>query len=78
MLSIFEEIGGEALENYRRDIEEAMVRASGKFYSRKALDWMATMSCDEYMLKVNPIFSSASQSIRFISSLHNSTSYVVT
>lgn len=77
VLSIFEEIGGEALENYKRDIEEAMVEASGKFYSRKALDWMATMSYDEYMLKVNPSFSTASQSLRFSSSLHDSTSCVV-
>lgn len=52
VLSIFEEIGGDALENYEKDIGEAMVEASGKFYSRKALDWMATMSYDEYMLKV--------------------------
>ncbi|XP_057772096.1 cullin-1-like isoform X2 [Salvia miltiorrhiza] len=52
VLSIFEEIGGDALENYENDIEEAMVEASAKFYSAKALDWMATMSYEEYMLKV--------------------------
>lgn len=65
MLRIFEEIGGDALENYEKDIEEAMVEAFGKFYSRKALEWIATMSYDECMLKVIPLFSTVFQSPRY-------------
>ncbi|KAL1543096.1 hypothetical protein AAHA92_20110 [Salvia divinorum] len=52
VVSIFEEIGGDALKNLESDIEEAMVEDSAEFYSRKALDWMSIMSYDEYMLKV--------------------------
>ncbi|KAH6769721.1 hypothetical protein C2S52_014524 [Perilla frutescens var. hirtella] len=52
VLSIFEEIGGDALKNYEKDIEVAMVEASAEFYSKKALDWMATLSYEDYMLKV--------------------------
>lgn len=52
VVSIFEEIGDDALKNFEKDIEEAMVEASARFYSRKALDWITTMSYENYMLKV--------------------------
>lgn len=54
VLSIFEEIGGDALKNFEKDIEEAMVEASASFYSGKALGWITTMSYENYMLKVIP------------------------
>lgn len=54
VLHIYEEIGGEdASKQYAKDIEEAIIGATSKFYSKKALGWIATLSCEDYMLKVS-------------------------
>lgn len=54
VLNIFEEIGEDSSENYAKDIEEALVEATALFYSRNALNWIATKSYEDYMLKVSP------------------------
>ncbi|KAK6161134.1 hypothetical protein DH2020_004515 [Rehmannia glutinosa] len=52
VLHIYDEIGEGKLKHYAEEFEEAIIEATSKFYSRKALNWIPTMSYDDYMLKV--------------------------
>lgn len=52
VLDIYVEIGEGSWKYYEKDFEEAMVNATAEFYSKKSLDWISTMCCENYMLKV--------------------------
>ncbi|KAI3469405.1 hypothetical protein Pfo_026068 [Paulownia fortunei] len=69
VLKIYEEIGEDALKQCAKDIEEAMIEATATFYSKKALDWIASKSYEDYMLKVEECLeqekSKVSESLRF-------------
>lgn len=52
VLDIYVEIGEDSLKYYEKDFEEAMVNATAEFYSKKSMDWISTMSYENYMLKV--------------------------
>ncbi|GFQ05239.1 cullin-1 [Phtheirospermum japonicum] len=52
ILEIYEVIGKDSSKYYREDIEKAIVEATCTFYSRKALNWIANLSYEDYMLKV--------------------------
>ncbi|KAL0460819.1 UNVERIFIED_CONTAM: Cullin-1 [Sesamum latifolium] len=43
---------GEGSRKYYVDFEEAMMKATTAFYSRKALDWITNHTYQDYMLKV--------------------------
>lgn len=52
VLGIFVEMGGNSdLSCYEADLEEALLKETATFYSRKAAVWIASDSCPEYMLK---------------------------
>lgn len=51
VLDIFVEIGMGPMDDYENDFEEAMLKDSASYYSRKALNWIVEDSCPDYMLK---------------------------
>ncbi|XP_049347673.1 cullin-1-like isoform X2 [Solanum verrucosum] len=52
ILDIYVEIGGDTMKYYEKDFEESMLKDTAVFYSKKASDWIASKSYEEYMLKV--------------------------
>ncbi|XP_012828391.1 PREDICTED: cullin-1-like [Erythranthe guttata] len=53
VLNIYDEIeSGDASKHHAKYIEDAIIEATSKFYSRKAVNWIAMESYDDYMLKV--------------------------
>lgn len=55
VLDIFVEIGMGQMDFYENDFEEAMLKDTAAYYSRKASNWILEDSCPDYMLKVNRI-----------------------
>jgi len=51
VLDIFVEIGNGDLSCYEADFEEALLKDTSTFYSRKAVVWIQADSCPDYMLK---------------------------
>ncbi|KAI4364426.1 hypothetical protein MLD38_020519 [Melastoma candidum] len=51
VLDIFVEIGMGQMEDYENDFEEAMLKDTAAYYSRKASSWILEDSCPDYMLK---------------------------
>lgn len=51
ILDIYVEIGGDTMKYYEKDFEESMLKDTAVFYSKKASDWIASKSYEEYMLK---------------------------
>ncbi|XP_006342835.2 cullin-1-like [Solanum tuberosum] len=51
ILDIYVEIGGNTMKYYEKDFEESMLKDTAVFYSKKASDWIASKSYEEYMLK---------------------------
>ena len=41
------------MDHYENDFEEAMLKDTAAYYSRKASKWISEDSCPDYMLKVN-------------------------
>ncbi|KAJ8565983.1 hypothetical protein K7X08_008559 [Anisodus acutangulus] len=52
VLDIYVEMGGDSMKYYAKDFEESMLKDTAVFYSKKASDWMASKSYEDYMLKV--------------------------
>lgn len=52
VLDIFVEIGMGKMDYYENDFEEAMLKDTAAYYSRKASNWILEDSCPDYMLKV--------------------------
>ncbi|KAH0664537.1 hypothetical protein KY290_030447 [Solanum tuberosum] len=52
VLGIFAEIGRGEMEYYVSDFEDAMLRDTAAYYSRKASSWIVEDSYSDYMLKV--------------------------
>lgn len=57
VLDIFVEIGMSQMDYYENDFEEAMLKDTAAYYSRKASNWILEDSCPDYMLKVIKSFS---------------------
>ncbi|EYU43930.1 hypothetical protein MIMGU_mgv11b018794mg [Erythranthe guttata] len=54
VLNIYDEIeSGDASKHHAKYIEDAIIEATSKFYSRKAVNWIAMESYDDYMLKIH-------------------------
>lgn len=53
VLDIFVEIGMSQMDYYENDFEEAMLKDTAAYYSRKASNWILEDSCPDYMLKVH-------------------------
>ncbi|XP_011090310.1 cullin-1-like [Sesamum indicum] len=51
-IDIYVEIADGSRKYYVQDFEEAMMKATTAFYSRKALDWITNQTYQDYMLKV--------------------------
>ncbi|KAL7123841.1 hypothetical protein ABFS83_14G009800 [Erythranthe nasuta] len=51
VLDIFVEIGMGQMDYYENDFEEAMLKDTAAYYSRKASIWILDDSCPDYMLK---------------------------
>ncbi|XP_015088547.1 cullin-1-like isoform X2 [Solanum pennellii] len=51
VLDIFVGIGMGEMEYYENDFEEAMLKDTAAYYSRKASSWIVEDSCPDYMLK---------------------------
>ncbi|KAK4586758.1 hypothetical protein RGQ29_023787 [Quercus rubra] len=51
VLDIFVEIGMGQMDQYENDFEEAMLKDTAAYYSRKASSWILEDSCPDYMLK---------------------------
>ncbi|RAL39099.1 hypothetical protein DM860_011585 [Cuscuta australis] len=51
VLDIFVEIGMGQMEYYENDFEDAMLKDTASYYSRKASNWIVEDSCPDYMLK---------------------------
>ncbi|XP_015071797.1 cullin-1-like isoform X1 [Solanum pennellii] len=51
IFDIYVDIGGDTMKYYEKDFEEFMLKDSAVFYSKKASDWIASKSYEEYMLK---------------------------
>ncbi|XP_038700032.1 cullin-1-like [Tripterygium wilfordii] len=51
VLDIFVEIGMTHMDHYENDFEEAMLKDTAAYYSRKASNWILEDSCPDYMLK---------------------------
>ncbi|XP_059297906.1 cullin-1-like [Lycium ferocissimum] len=51
VLDIFVEIGSGTMVYYVNDFEDAMLRDTATYYSRKASSWIVEDSCPDYMLK---------------------------
>ncbi|KAF8401516.1 hypothetical protein HHK36_012456 [Tetracentron sinense] len=52
VLDIFVEIGMGQLDCYENDFEEAMLKDTSAYYSRKASNWILEESCPIYMLNI--------------------------
>ncbi|KAI9201655.1 hypothetical protein LWI28_026914 [Acer negundo] len=52
VLDIFVEIGMGQMDHYENDFEDAMLKDTAVYYSRKASNWILGYSCLDYMLKV--------------------------
>ncbi|PON62449.1 Cullin, N-terminal [Trema orientale] len=52
VVDIFVEIGMGQMDHYENDFEEAMLKDTAAYYSRKASKWISEDSCPDYMLKV--------------------------
>lgn len=52
VLDISVEIGMGKMECYDRDFEDALLKDTSAYYSRKASNWILEDSCPDYMLKV--------------------------
>jgi hypothetical protein len=52
VLDIFVEIAMGQMECYDRDFEDALLKVTSAYYSRKASNWILGNSCPDYMLKV--------------------------
>ncbi|KAF7150854.1 hypothetical protein RHSIM_Rhsim02G0010100 [Rhododendron simsii] len=52
VLDIYVEIGEGSMTYYAKDFEEAMLKDTTSFYSKKATIWIASLSYKDYMLKV--------------------------
>ncbi|CAI0466804.1 unnamed protein product [Linum tenue] len=53
ILDIFVEIGMGQMDYYENDFEDAMLKDTAAYYSRKASNWILEDSCPDYMLKVS-------------------------
>ncbi|KAK4730702.1 hypothetical protein R3W88_023690 [Solanum pinnatisectum] len=51
VLDIFVGIGMGKMEYYENDFEDAMLKHTAAYYSRKASSWIVEDSCPDYMLK---------------------------
>nr|GMD13041.1 cullin-1-like [Ipomoea batatas] len=51
VLDIFVEIGMGQMEYYENDFEDALLKDTAAYYSRKASNWIVEDSCPDYMLK---------------------------
>ncbi|KAH7573592.1 hypothetical protein JRO89_XS03G0177700 [Xanthoceras sorbifolium] len=51
VLDIFVEIGMGQMDHYENDFEDAMLKDTAAYYSRKASNWILEDSCPDYMLK---------------------------
>ncbi|XP_060216870.1 cullin-1-like [Lycium barbarum] len=51
VLDIFVGIGMGVMEDYENDFEDAMLKDTAAYYSRKASSWIVEDSCPDYMLK---------------------------
>ncbi|CAI0466808.1 unnamed protein product [Linum tenue] len=51
ILDIFVEIGMGQMDYYENDFEDAMLKDTAAYYSRKASNWILEDSCPDYMLK---------------------------
>ncbi|XP_060668646.1 cullin-1 [Ziziphus jujuba] len=51
VLDIFVEVGMGQMDHYQNDFEEAMLKDTAAYYSRKASNWILEYSCPDYMLK---------------------------
>ncbi|CAI0467380.1 unnamed protein product [Linum tenue] len=51
ILDIFVEIGMGQMDYYENDFEDAMLKDTAAYYSRKASNWIQEDSCPDYMLK---------------------------
>lgn len=56
VLDIFVEIGMGQMEYYENDFEDALLKDTAAYYSRKASNWIVEDSCPDYMLKVIIVF----------------------
>nr|XP_009773993.1 PREDICTED: cullin-1-like [Nicotiana sylvestris] len=52
VLDIYVEMDEDSMKYYVKDFEESMLKDTAIFYSKKALDWIASKSYEDYMLKV--------------------------
>ena len=52
VLDIFVEIGMGQMYQYENDFDDAMLKDTAAYYSRKASNWILEDSCPDYMLKV--------------------------
>ncbi|KAK4380015.1 hypothetical protein RND71_001877 [Anisodus tanguticus] len=52
VLDIYVEMGGDSMKYYAKDFEESMLKDTAVFYSKKASDWIASKSYEDYILKV--------------------------
>ncbi|KAL8031552.1 hypothetical protein ABFX02_13G033600 [Erythranthe guttata] len=52
VLDVFVEMGKGKIEFYTDDFEDAMLKDTAHYYSRKASQWIFQDSCPDYMLKV--------------------------
>lgn len=52
VLDMYVEMGGDSMKYYAKDFEESMLKDTAVFYSKKASDWIASKSYEDYMLKV--------------------------
>ncbi|XP_058203227.1 cullin-1-like isoform X3 [Rhododendron vialii] len=52
VLDIYVEIGEGSMTYYAKDFEEAMLKDTASFYSKKATIWNASLSYKDYVLKV--------------------------
>ena len=57
VLDIYVEIGMGQMDQYESDFEEAMLKDTAEYYSRKASNWILEDSCPDYMLKASILFS---------------------
>lgn len=53
VLDIYVEMGGDSMKYYAKDFEEMMLKDTAAFYSKKASDWIASKSYEDYITKVN-------------------------
>lgn len=56
VLDIYVEMGGDSMKYYAKDFEEMMLKDTAAFYSKKASDWIASKSYEDYITKVNYVY----------------------